>query len=164
MTATKESEPPIVEILLVEDNPGDVRLMREALKEGQFRSRLSVVEDGAKALAFLRREGPYAEAPRPNLVFLDLNLPGMDGMEVLSEIKLDDNLRGIPVVVLTGSASHDDVDLAYRLNASSYITKPDGIEGFVTMVRSIQYFWSSVYFWSPVNPPERGQEDSSRDG
>jgi two-component system, chemotaxis family, response regulator Rcp1 len=164
VSATKESEPPIVEILLVEDNPGDVRLMKEALKEGRFRSRLSVVEDGVSALGFLRREGPYAEAPRPNLVFLDLNLPGMDGMEVLSEIKRDDDLRGIPVVVLTGSASHDDVDLAYRLNASSYITKPDGIEGFVTMVRSIQYFWSSVYFWSPVNPPGSGHEDPSRDG
>ena len=141
---------PQIEILLIEDNPGDVRLMAEALKDSNFRSNLSVVEDGVEGLAFLRREGEYAQAPRPNLVFLDLNLPKMDGMEVLAEMKLENGLRGIPVIVLTTSSSHDDVDLAYRLNANCYITKPNGIDGFVTMVESIQYFWSSVYFWAPV--------------
>jgi CheY-like chemotaxis protein len=144
--------PPQIEVLLVEDNPGDARLMVEALKESEFPGNLSVVEDGVEALAFLRREGAYARAPRPNLVFLDLNLPKKDGMEVLAEIKLENGLRGIPVIVLTSSSSHNDVDLAYRLNANCYITKPSGIDGFVTMVRSIQYFWSSVYFWAPVAP------------
>jgi two-component system response regulator len=145
--------PPQIEVLLVEDNPGDVRLMMEALKDSEFPGNLSVVEDGVEALAFLRRQGEYARAPRPNLVFLDLNLPKMDGMEVLAEIKLEDQLRGIPVIVLTSSSSHDDVDLAYRLNANCFITKPNGMDGFVTMIKSIQYFWSSVYFWAPVAAP-----------
>jgi CheY-like chemotaxis protein len=144
---------PQIEILLVDDNPGDVRLLIEAFKESRFPCNLSVVEDGEEALEFLRREGDYARAPRPNLIFLDLNLPRIDGMEVLAEIKLEESLRGIPVVVLTSSSSHDDVDLAFRLNANSYITKPDGLDGFVEMVRSIQYFWSSVYFWQPVAAP-----------
>jgi len=136
--------------LLIEDNPGDVRLMVEALKDSDFRSNLSVVEDGEAALAFLRREGEFKLAPRPNLIFLDLNLPRIDGMEVLAEIKLENQLRGIPVIVLTSSSSHSDVDLSYRLNANCYITKPDGIDGFITMVKAIHYFWSSVYFWAPV--------------
>jgi chemotaxis family two-component system response regulator Rcp1 len=144
-----------LEFLLVEDNPGDVRLMGEALKEAGFHGNVSVVEDGDAALAFLRQQGEYDDAPRPSLVFLDLNLPKKHGMEVLAEIKLDDSLRTIPVIVLTTSASHEDVDLAYRLNANSYITKPDGIEGFVTMVKAIQYFWSAVYFWSPVDRRQR---------
>ncbi len=144
-----------LEFLLVEDNPGDVRLMREALKEGGFPGNISVVVDGEEALAFLRGEGEHAGAPRPGLVFLDLNLPKKDGMKVLEEIKLDADLRTIPVIVLTTSASHEDVELVYRLNANSYITKPDGIEGFVTMVRAIQYFWSAVYFWSPVDRRRR---------
>jgi CheY-like chemotaxis protein len=139
----------MVEILLVEDNPGDVRLMREALKDSGFRGNLSVVEDGVSALAFLRHDAGYEAVPRPNLIFLDLKLPKKDGMDVLSEIKLDGELRSIPVIVLTSSSSHRDVEQAYNLNATSYITKPEGIADFVTMMKSIQYFWSSVYFWSP---------------
>jgi CheY-like chemotaxis protein len=139
----------MLEILLVEDNLGDVRLMKEALKDSGFHGHLSVVEDGDEALEFLRRRGEYAHAQRPHLIFLDLKLPRKSGWEVLGEIELDDDLRRIPVIVLTTSASHEDVDLAYRLNASSYVTKPHDIEGFVRMLSSIQYFWTSVYFWSP---------------
>jgi two-component system, chemotaxis family, response regulator Rcp1 len=133
-----------VEILLVEDNPGDVRLTIEALKEGKVRNNLSVVKDGVEALAFLRREGSYAEAARPDLILLDLNLPKKDGREVLAEIKEDGVLRRIPVVVLTTSKAEEDILRTYDLHANCYITKPVDLEQFISVVRSIDDFWLSV--------------------
>src|ERR687884_1433856 len=113
-----------IEILLVEDSPGDVRLTREALRDGKVRNNLSVVTDGVEALAFLRREGRYADAPRPDLILLDLNLPKKDGREVLAEIKADPNLRRIPVVVLTTSEAEQDIVETYNLHANCYVKKP----------------------------------------
>lgn len=133
-----------VEILLVEDNPGDVRLTIEALKEGKVRNNLSVVKDGVEALAFLRREGPFAGATRPDLILLDLNLPKKDGREVLAEIKEDGALRRIPVVVLTTSKAEEDILRTYDLHANCYITKPVDLEQFISVVRSIDDFWLSV--------------------
>ena len=133
-----------IEILLVEDNPGDVRMAVEALKDCRVSNRLSVVEDGVEALAFLKGQGSYAGRPRPDLILLDLNLPRKDGHEVLAEIKADPELRRIPVVVLTTSESERDVYKAYDLNANCYITKPGGLEQFVTVMKSIQYFWSMI--------------------
>jgi chemotaxis family two-component system response regulator Rcp1 len=133
-----------VEILLVEDNPGDVRLTIEALKEGKVRNNLSVVKDGVEALAFLRREGNFAGATRPDLILLDLNLPKKDGREVLAEIKEDGALRRIPVVVLTTSKAEEDILRTYDLHANCYITKPVDLEQFISVVRSIDDFWLSV--------------------
>ncbi|NOK04057.1 MULTISPECIES: response regulator [Myxococcus] len=133
-----------IEILLVEDNPGDVRLTIEALKEGKVRNRLSVARDGVEALAFLRRQGAYADAARPDLILLDLNLPRKDGREVLAEIKVDPNLRRIPVVVLTTSKAEEDVLRTYDLHANCYIAKPVDLEQFISVVRSIDDFWLSV--------------------
>jgi CheY-like chemotaxis protein len=133
-----------VEILLVEDNPGDVRLTIEALKEGKVRNNLSVVKDGVEALAFLRREGNFAGAARPDLILLDLNLPKKDGREVLAEIKEDGVLRRIPVVVLTTSKAEEDILRTYDLHANCYITKPVDLEQFISVVRSIDDFWLSV--------------------
>jgi CheY-like chemotaxis protein len=133
-----------IEILLVEDNPGDVRLTIEALKEGKVRNRLSVARDGVEALAFLRREGPHASASRPDLILLDLNLPKKDGREVLAEIKEDSRLRRIPVVVLTTSKAEEDILRTYDLHANCYITKPVDLEQFISVVRSIDDFWLSV--------------------
>ncbi len=133
-----------IEILLIEDNPGDARLAREALKDSKVESRLSVVEDGVEALAFLHREDEYENAPRPDLVLLDLNLPRKDGREVLAEIKADADLNTIPVVVLTTSEAQSDINKAYELQANCYITKPAGIQEFVTVMKSVQYLWSSV--------------------
>ncbi|KFE71175.1 response regulator [Hyalangium minutum] len=133
-----------VEILLVEDNPGDVRLTIEALKEGKVRNNLSVVKDGVEALAFLRREGTFAGATRPDLILLDLNLPKKDGREVLAEIKDDGTLRRIPVVVLTTSKAEEDILRTYDLHANCYITKPVDLEQFISVVRSIDDFWLSV--------------------
>jgi CheY-like chemotaxis protein len=133
-----------IEILLVEDNPGDVRLTLEALKEGKVRNNLSVVADGVEALAFLRRQGKYTEAPRPDLILLDLNLPKKDGREVLGEIKLDEVLRRIPVVVLTTSRAEEDILKSYDLYANCYITKPVDLERFFTVVKSIEDFWLTV--------------------
>lgn len=133
-----------VEILLVEDNPGDVRLTIEALKEGKVRNNLSVVKDGVEALAFLRREGTFAGATRPDLILLDLNLPKKDGREVLAEIKDDGVLRRIPVVVLTTSKAEEDILRTYDLHANCYITKPVDLEQFISVVRSIDDFWLSV--------------------
>jgi CheY-like chemotaxis protein len=133
-----------VEILLVEDNPGDVRLTIEALKEGKVRNNLSVVKDGVEALAFLRREGSFAGATRPDLILLDLNLPKKDGREVLAEIKEDGALRRIPVVVLTTSKAEEDILRTYDLHANCYITKPVDLEQFISVVRSIDDFWLSV--------------------
>ena len=133
-----------VEILLVEDNPGDVRLTLEAFKEGKLRNRLQVVRDGEEALASLRRQGPYAQAVRPDLILLDLNLPKRDGREVLAEIKADADLRRIPVVVLTTSKAEQDILKAYDLHANCYITKPVDLEQFLRVVRAIEEFWLEV--------------------
>ena len=133
-----------IEILLVEDNSGDVRLTIEALKEGKVRNRLSVARDGVEALAFLRREGPHASAPRPDLILLDLNLPRLDGREVLAEIKTDARLRRIPVVVLTTSKAEEDILRTYDLHANCYINKPVDLDQFISVVRSIDDFWLSV--------------------
>ena len=133
-----------IEILLVEDNPGDVRLTIEALKEGKVSNHLSVARDGVEALAFLRREGPHANAARPDLILLDLNLPRKDGREVLAEIKEDSRLRRIPVVVLTTSKAEEDILRTYDLHANCYISKPVELEQFISVVRSIDDFWLSV--------------------
>jgi two-component system, chemotaxis family, response regulator Rcp1 len=133
-----------IEILLVEDNPGDVRLTREALLEGHVRNNLTVAKDGAEALAILRHEPLYGEMPRPDLVLLDLNLPKVDGRQVLAEMKSDPNLRRIPVVVLTTSKAEEDVLRIYDLHANSYITKPVDFDQFIRMVHSIEEFWLTV--------------------
>jgi CheY-like chemotaxis protein len=133
-----------VEILLVEDNPGDVRLTREALREGKVRNNLYVASDGVEALAFLRREGQYADAVRPDLVLLDLNLPRKDGREVLEEIKADPSLRYIPVVVLTSSQAEQDILRAYDLHANCYVSKPVDLDQFIHVVRSIEDFWFTI--------------------
>jgi two-component system, chemotaxis family, response regulator Rcp1 len=133
-----------IEILLVEDSPGDVRLTREALREGKVRNRLHVVVDGVEALSFLRREGAYRDAVRPDVILLDLNLPRKDGREVLHEIKADEALRTIPVVILTSSQAEEDICRAYELHANCYITKPVDLEQFITVVRSIEMFWFSI--------------------
>ena len=133
-----------IEILLVEDSPGDVRLIIESLKENKLRNKLDVVEDGVQALAFLHQEGRYAEAPHPDLILLDLNLPKKDGREVLAEIKADENLRRIPVVILTSSKAEEDIFKAYNLQANRYITKPMGLDQFVKVVKSIQEFWLTI--------------------
>jgi len=134
----------VVEILLVEDNPGDVRLTVEALKDAKVRNRLTVVGDGEAALAYLRREGRYAEAQRPDLILLDLNLPRKDGREVLQEIKADESLRSIPVVVLTTSQAEQDIAKSYNLHANCYITKPVDLDRFVEVVRAIESFWFTI--------------------
>ena len=133
-----------VEILLVEDNPGDVRLTREALREGKVRNNLSVAADGVEAIAYLRKEGEYADAVRPDLILLDLNLPRKDGREVLKEIKADPALRHIPVVVLTSSQAEEDIVRAYDLHANCYVTKPVDLDQFIRVVESIEDFWFSI--------------------
>src|SRR6185503_6916726 len=126
-----------VEILLVEDNPGDVRLAVEALRDAKVHNNLTSVTDGEEALEYLRREGKYGEAPRPDLILLDLNLPRKDGREVLSEIKQDPTLKRIPVVVLTTSQAEEDILKAYNLSANCYISKPVDLDQFIKVVRSI---------------------------
>ena len=133
-----------IEILLVEDNPGDVELTREALHDSKVHMRLSVVNDGVEALAFLKREGPHGGAPRPDLILLDLNLPKKDGRAVLAEIKGDGSLRHIPVVILTSSQAEQDILRAYDLHANCYVTKPVDLDQFITIVRSIEQFWFTV--------------------
>jgi CheY-like chemotaxis protein len=133
-----------IEILLVEDNPGDVRLTQEALRGGKVVNHLHVAEDGEKALEFLRREGPYANVPTPDLILLDLNLPKKDGREVLAEIKHDPDLRKIPVVVLTTSKAEEDICRSYRLSCNCYVTKPVDLERFMEVVKSIEDFWFTV--------------------
>lgn len=133
-----------IEILLVEDNPGDVRLTVEALKEAKVINHLTVLKDGVDALAFLRRQAPYSTAPRPHLMLLDLNLPRMDGREVLAAIKADESLKHIPVVVLTTSQDEQDVLKSYNLHANCYISKPVDLDQFVRVVRSIEDFWLGI--------------------
>jgi CheY-like chemotaxis protein len=141
----------IIDVLLVEDDPGDVVMTREAFADYKIRNELHVVSNGADAMAFLRREGEYADAPVPDLVLLDLNLPRMDGREVLAAIKADPALRTIPVVVLTTSDAEDDVTSSYSLHANAYVTKPVDFERFVDVVRQIDDFFVSV-----VRLPARG--------
>lgn len=133
-----------LEILLVEDNPGDVRLTKEILREGSCDYSLNVARDGLEALAYLRQEGDHGAAPRPDMILLDLNLPRKDGREVLQEIKQDEDLCRIPVVVLTTSADERDVQTSYDLHANCYITKPVDVDRFSTVVRSIETFWLEV--------------------
>jgi CheY-like chemotaxis protein len=143
MTDASRAAPP-VEILLVEDNAGDYRLTQEALKEGKVYSNLHWAKDGVEALQFLRREGAHRGAPRPDIILLDLNLPKKDGREVLREIKADDSLKQIPVVVLTTSQAEEDVLRSYALHANCYVTKPVDLEKFIVVVRSIDKFWLTV--------------------
>ena len=140
-----------LEVLLVEDSPGDVRLTQEALKDAKVHINLRVVRDGIDAMAFLMREGEYATVPRPDLILLDLNLPRKDGREVLKEIKENPEMKSIPVVILTTSASEADILRSYLLHANCYITKPVNLDGFLTVVKSIDSFWLSVVKLPP-NP------------
>lgn len=133
-----------IEILLIEDNPGDVRLTIEALKEGKVANEINVAADGVEALAFLRREGKYENAPKPDLILLDLNLPKKNGREVLAEIKMDSRLKCIPVVVLTSSQAEKDIVTTYNLHANCYITKPVDFDQFIKVVKSIENFWFKV--------------------
>lgn len=133
-----------IEILLVEDNPGDVRLTQEVLKEGKVHNKLSIVENGVEALSFLRKEGDYKDSPTPDLILLDLNLPKKDGREVLLEIKNDNDLKKIPVVVLTTSQAEEDVLKVYNLNANCYVSKPVDLGQFIDVVKSIEDFWLSI--------------------
>ena len=139
MHNTLDSRP--IEILLVEDNPGDVRLAVEAFRDARVRNQLHIVDDGVEAMSFLRREGQYGGVPRPDLILLDLNLPRRDGREVLADIKQDADLRRIPVVILTSSAAEQDILQAYNLHANSYITKPVHLDQFLKVIRSIEDFW-----------------------
>ncbi|MCE1170340.1 MAG: response regulator [Azovibrio sp.] len=133
-----------VDILLVEDNPGDVRLTVEALRESKVLANLQVARDGIEALAMLRREGPHADARRPDLILLDLNLPRLDGRQVLETIKADADLRQIPVVILTTSAAEQDILQAYNLHANCYITKPVDMDQFIRVVQAIDNFWLTI--------------------
>ena len=138
-----------IEILLVEDNPGDADLAREALEGSKFNNILNVVDDGEKAMAYLRRDGLYPEVSRPDLILLDLNIPKKDGRQVLAEIKEDDNLKRIPVVILTTSRAEEDVMKSYNLHCNCYITKPIDLNQFLSVVRSIEDFWLSIVVLPP---------------
>ena len=139
-----ESFVEVIDVLLVEDDPGDVLMTREAFEHHKLRNKLHVVADGVEALQFLRREGEHADAPRPGLVLLDLNLPRMDGREVLAEIKSDESLRSIPVVVLTTSEAEEDILRSYSLHANAYITKPVDFDRFIEVIRQIDDFFVTV--------------------
>ena len=134
----------VIDVLLIEDNPGDVRLTQEALRDGKMINKLSVVSDGVDALDYLRQKGRYGGAMRPDLILLDLNLPRKDGREVLTEIKADPDLKRIPVVVITSSKSDEDVLRSYNLHANCYITKPVDLAGFIRVVKSIEEFWMGI--------------------
>ncbi|MFQ5916549.1 MAG: response regulator [Candidatus Binatia bacterium] len=142
MTDNRYGQP--VEILLVEDNPGDIRLIVDVLKDGKLPNKVSVVRDGVEALAFLRSEGQYADVADPDLILLDLNLPKKDGRELLEEIKKDPDLKHIPVVVLTTSTADQDIINAYDLHANCYVNKPLDLEQFIKMVHSIEDFWFTI--------------------
>ena len=133
-----------VEILLVEDNPGDIRLTKEAMKEAKIINNLNVVEDGVEALAYLRKKGKFKDANRPDLILLDINLPKKNGREVLAEIKQDKNLKQIPVIILTISKAEEDIIKTYELHANCFITKPVDMDQFIKVVKSIEYFWFSI--------------------
>ena len=133
-----------IEILLAEDNPGDARLTVEGFKDAKVKNKTTIVEDGVEALAYLRHEGPYADVALPDLILLDLNMPRKDGREVLAEIKADDKLRRIPVLVFTVSSADKDILEAYNLHASAFITKPIDLDEFTTVVRSLEEFWLTI--------------------
>jgi two-component system, chemotaxis family, response regulator Rcp1 len=133
-----------IEILLIEDNLGDIRLTQEALKEARVLNQMSVARDGAEALAVLRQEGEYAETSRPDIIFLDLNLPKQSGIEILAHIKSDETLKRIPVVIITSSRAEDDIIKSYNLHANCYVTKPIDLEQFIQVVKSIEGFWLTV--------------------
>ena len=149
MTTTRGAP---VDVLLVEDSPGDVRLTREAFREANPAVRLHVASDGVEAMAFLRQEGAHVDAPRPDFILLDLNLPRMDGREVLAHIKEEDGLRTIPTVILTTSEADADILKSYELNANAYLRKPVTLEAFESLVRSINDFWLTK-----VMLPQRSQ-------
>jgi two-component system, chemotaxis family, response regulator Rcp1 len=130
-----------IQILLVEDSPGDVRLTRAALQDGNMKVDVHVACDGVEAMAFLRQEGPHVNAPRPDFILLDLNLPRLDGHQVLAQIKNDDNLKTIPTVILTTSTAATDIERSYQLKANCYLTKPTQLEEFESLVKSINVFW-----------------------
>ncbi len=148
---TNTSQPRIIDILLVEDSPTDVLIAREALTEARLLNTIHVVEDGVDALAFLRRQGRFANAPRPDLILLDLNLPRKNGREVLAEIKADEALKSIPVVVLTTSSAEEDIIRSYSLHANCYVVKPVEFDNFVKAVQSIRQFWFTIV----ALPPEK---------
>lgn len=137
------------DILLIEDSLADIDLVREGLEESKLTNNLSVVRDGVEAMAFLHREGQYADAPRPDLILLDLNMPKKDGREVLTEIKTDDNLKTIPVVIMTTSPLEEDIIKSYKLHANAYIIKPVRLESFLKIVQDIEIFWLSIVTLSP---------------
>ena len=139
---TDEEKP--VEVLLAEDNPGDVKLTKKALEQGKLANNLHVATDGVEALQFLRQEGEYADEPRPDLILLDLNMPRKDGQDVLKELQEDPDLRRIPVVVLTSSESEEDIAKSYELNANAYLTKPVDFDGFIEIVNRMENFWFKV--------------------
>jgi chemotaxis family two-component system response regulator Rcp1 len=142
MKVGEESRP--IEIFLVEDNAGDVRLIKEALEENKFLNNLHVARDGVEAMEFLRKEGKYANAVRPDLILLDLNLPKKDGREVLAEVKVDENLKRIPVVIMTISKAEEDILKTYNLHANCYITKPIDLDQFIKVVKSVESFWLAI--------------------
>ena len=146
-----QHDPRFIEVLLVEDNPGDVRLTMEAMREGKVLNRMSVASDGEMAMEFLRHEGRYRDAARPDLILLDLNLPKRNGREVLADIKADPDLRTIPVVVLTTSRAEEDVLQTYNLHANCFITKPVDLEQFIKVAQTINDFWFSVVRLPPRN-------------
>ncbi len=145
-----------IDILLVEDSSADVRLTREALKEAKVCNTLHVVQDGAAAMAFLRKQGPYTDSPRPDLVLLDLNLPKKDGREVLADIKADKDLQRIPVVVLTTSRAEEDVVRSYNLHANAYVTKPVDLKQFLDVIHAIEEFWLAVVTLPPAAERRNG--------
>lgn len=138
-----------IEILLVEDNPGDVRLTQEVLKDGKVNNHLSIVDDGEKAISFLKKQPPYTQAPHPDLILLDLNLPRKDGREVLEIIKANEQWRRIPVVILTTSRAEEDIIKAYDLHANCYIAKPIDLDQFIKVVKSIEEFWLTIVKLAP---------------
>jgi len=133
-----------IDILLVEDNPGDARLAKEALKDSKLKNNLFIVNDGEEAMKFLKKENPYEDVTRPDLILLDLNLPKKDGREVLKEIKTDENLKRIPVVILTMSKAEEDIFQTYNLHANCFITKPIDLDQFIKVVQSIENFWLTI--------------------
>lgn len=141
----------VMQILLVEDNPGDIRLTQEALKEGDIQNVLHVVKDGVEAMEFLRKKEKYSEMPTPDIILLDLNLPRKDGREVLADIKTDENLKMIPVIVLTTSDTDQDIIKSYKLHANCFITKPVDLELFIFIIQQIQTFWFKVIKLPPKN-------------
>lgn len=144
-----------IEVLLVEDDPGDVVMIREAFEENKVRNRLSIVSDGEQAIQFLRREGEHEKAPRPDLILLDLNLPRVSGREVLEQVKADPKLRAIPVVILTTSSAEEDILRSYDLHANAYVTKPVDFESFIEVVRQIDNFFVTVVKLPPSGDGEQ---------